>query len=111
MVPDSELIEKLRHFLATSDLTTTTTAILRRRLEEHFAIDLSGRKAFIREQVDEYMQSQIEKGSDNEEVEEGKEIQDEGVVEEEEEEEAEDEEEESAKSSAKKRLVSQICDF
>ncbi|KAL8473126.1 hypothetical protein ACS0TY_030094 [Phlomoides rotata] len=116
MVSDSELIEQLRHFLSTSDLTTTTTAILRRRLEEHFAIDLSGRKAFIREQVDIYMQSQIEKVSDNEHVEEDKEIHDDGGVAEEEEqadeedveEEDEEREEESsmtstAKSSAKKR--------
>lgn len=112
MVSDSELIERLRDFLSTSDLNTTTTAILRRRLEEDFGIDLSGRKAFIREQVDICMQSQLENAADNEEV-----INDEGapeVVEEEEEEEVEEDEEReesstassTAKSSTKKRLVS-----
>ncbi|KAI3452057.1 hypothetical protein Pfo_008722 [Paulownia fortunei] len=114
MVSDSELIERLREFLSTSDLNTTTTAIVRRRLEEDFDIDLSDRKAFIREQVDIYMQNQFENVADNED-----EINDEGetdegvgeVVEEEEEEEQEEEEEgeeestaaSNAKSSTKKR--------
>lgn len=35
-----------------SDLTTTTTGALRRRLEEDFGVDLSDKKAFVREQVD-----------------------------------------------------------
>ncbi|KAL0377752.1 UNVERIFIED_CONTAM: Upstream activation factor subunit spp27 [Sesamum radiatum] len=114
MVSDAELIERLREFLSTSDLNTTTTAIVRRRLEEDFGIDLSDRKGFIREQVDVYMQSQFENADDNEE-----EINDEGEAdegvgevmeeeEEEEEEEVEEEEEEptaasNSKSSTKKR--------
>ncbi|KAL0450300.1 UNVERIFIED_CONTAM: Upstream activation factor subunit spp27 [Sesamum latifolium] len=114
MVSDTELIERLREFLSTSDLNTTTTAIVRRRLEQDFGIDLSDRKGFIREQVDVYMQSQFENADDNEE-----EINDEGEAdegvgevmeeeEEEEEEEVEEEEEEptaasNSKSSAKKR--------
>lgn len=113
MISDSELIERLHDVLSTSDLTTTTTAILRRRLEEDLGIDLSDRKAFIREQVDVYMQNQFENAAENEEG-----IDDEGAVEaaEEEEEEGEDEPEEeeerakqsssrSVKSVAKKRLV------
>ncbi|KAL5217075.1 hypothetical protein ABZP36_017759 [Zizania latifolia] len=52
MVLDSELVERLREVLRSSDLNTTTTAILRRRLEEDFGVDLSDKKLFIREQVD-----------------------------------------------------------
>lgn len=99
MVSDSELIERLRDFLSTSDLNTTTTAIIRRRLEEDFGIDLSDRKAFIREQVDVYMQSQFENAAENEEG-----VDDEGAPEA-----AEEEQEENSstvKSTAKKRLVS-----
>ncbi|KAG8384431.1 hypothetical protein BUALT_Bualt04G0117200 [Buddleja alternifolia] len=111
MVSDSELIGRLREFLSTSDLNTTTTAIVRRRLEEDFGIDLSDRKAFIREQVDIYMQSQFENAAEENE----EEINDEGVEEaaEEEEEEGEEEEDEgeeeessaasTARSSKKKR--------
>ncbi|CAN1343635.1 Upstream activation factor subunit spp27 [Linum perenne] len=60
MVSDSELIERLREFLKSSDLETTTTTIVRRKLEEDFGVDLSDKKAFIREQVDLFLQSQLE---------------------------------------------------
>ncbi|KAL4368865.1 hypothetical protein GQ457_05G006940 [Hibiscus cannabinus] len=60
MVSESELIARLREFLEESDLNTTTTAIVRRRLEEDFGIDLSEKKKFIREQVDLYLQNQFE---------------------------------------------------
>ncbi|EPS57960.1 hypothetical protein M569_16857, partial [Genlisea aurea] len=60
MVSDSELIVRLREFLSTCDLDTTTTAIVRRRLEADFGVDLSDRKAFIRDQVDDYLQSRME---------------------------------------------------
>ncbi|KAM0860238.1 hypothetical protein ACQ4PT_046696 [Festuca glaucescens] len=52
MVSDSELVERLREVLRESDLTTTTTGALRRRLEEDFGVDLSDKKTFFREQVD-----------------------------------------------------------
>ncbi|KAF0888369.1 hypothetical protein E2562_014191 [Oryza meyeriana var. granulata] len=55
MVSDSELVERLREVLRSSDLNTTTTAILRRRLEEDFGVDLSDKKLFIREQVDLFL--------------------------------------------------------
>ncbi|KDP31884.1 hypothetical protein JCGZ_12345 [Jatropha curcas] len=67
MVSDSELIGRLREFLRNSDLDTTTTGIVRRQLEEDFSIDLSDKKAFIREQVDLFLQSQFEEQSENEE--------------------------------------------
>ncbi|TVU44860.1 hypothetical protein EJB05_04321, partial [Eragrostis curvula] len=55
MVSDSELVERLREVLRSSDLNTTTTAALRRHLEEDFGTDLSDKKAFIREQVDLFL--------------------------------------------------------
>ncbi|XP_057762659.1 upstream activation factor subunit spp27-like [Arachis stenosperma] len=58
MVSESELIGRLREFLRSSDLNTTTTATVRRQLEADFGIDLSDRKAFIREQVDLFLQSE-----------------------------------------------------
>ncbi|XP_043714047.1 upstream activation factor subunit UAF30-like isoform X2 [Telopea speciosissima] len=70
MVSDSELVGRLQEFLRTSDLTTTTTAIVRRKLEEDFGIDLSEKKSFIREQVDLFLQSQLEKTEEVDEEEE-----------------------------------------
>lgn len=58
MVSESELIGRLREFLRSSDLNTTTTATVRRQLESDFGIDLSDRKAFIREQVDLFLQTE-----------------------------------------------------
>lgn len=116
MVSDSQLIERLREFLSTSDLTKTTNAIVRRQLQEDFGIDLSDRKAFIREQVDVYLQSQFENVDNNEgEVNEEGEAEDEAGEAGEEEQDGEEEEDEgkeessaasTAKSSSKKRLVS-----
>jgi chromatin remodeling complex protein RSC6 len=57
MVSESELIGRLREFLRNSDLDTTTTSTVRRQLESDFGIDLSDRKAFIREQVDLFLQT------------------------------------------------------
>ncbi|KAL6894143.1 hypothetical protein ACP4OV_008241 [Aristida adscensionis] len=69
MVSDSELVERLREVLRSSDLNTTTTAALRRRLEEDFGADLSDKKAFIREQVDLFL-AEVEEGAKEEEPEE-----------------------------------------
>lgn len=82
MVSDSELVGRLREFLSTSDLTTTTTASVRRQLEQDFGIDLKNKKAFIREQVDLYLESQQQNEEDNE----GNDEEEEEEVEEEEEE-------------------------
>ncbi|XP_057975616.1 upstream activation factor subunit spp27-like isoform X4 [Malania oleifera] len=65
MVSDSELVGRLREFLRTSDLDTTTTGTVRRQLEEDFGVDLSAKKAFIREQVDLFLQSQFEKAGED----------------------------------------------
>ncbi|XP_052625370.1 upstream activation factor subunit spp27 isoform X1 [Lactuca sativa] len=66
MVSDSELVNRLREFLSTSDLNTTTTASVRRQLEQDFGIDLRDKKAFIREQVDLYLESQEQNEEDKE---------------------------------------------
>ncbi|KAG2719871.1 hypothetical protein I3843_02G006200 [Carya illinoinensis] len=68
MVSDSELIVRLREFLQSSDLNTTTTATVRRRLEADFGVDLTDKKAFIREQVDVFLQSLHDKTEEAEEV-------------------------------------------
>ncbi|KAL7231852.1 hypothetical protein ACSBR2_009975 [Camellia fascicularis] len=95
MVSDSELVGRLRDFLRTSDLTTTTTATIRRRLEDDFGIDLSDKKAFIREQVDLYLQSQVDNAQENEE-------EDEGEANEEEEDDDDEEEASNGKSTSKR---------
>ncbi|KAE7999559.1 hypothetical protein FH972_003974 [Carpinus fangiana] len=64
MVSDSELIARLREFLRGSDLNTTTTGTVRRRLEEDFGVDLTEKKAFIREQVDLFLQSEQEEAEE-----------------------------------------------
>ncbi|GMI76932.1 hypothetical protein like AT1G49520 [Hibiscus trionum] len=71
MVLDSELIARLWEFLDESDLNTTTTAIVRRRLEQDFGIDLTDRKKFIREQVDLYLQSQFENAEEQQQEQDG----------------------------------------
>lgn len=58
MVSDSDLIGRLHEYLTTADLTTTTTATVRRQLEQDFGIDLTDKKAFIREQVDLFLENQ-----------------------------------------------------
>lgn len=68
MVSDTELAEYLGQVLRTADLTTTTNAILRKQLEEHFGVDLSGKKAFIREQVDLYLQNLENDAGEDEEA-------------------------------------------
>uniref|UniRef100_A0A7N0ZZT8 Uncharacterized protein n=1 Tax=Kalanchoe fedtschenkoi TaxID=63787 RepID=A0A7N0ZZT8_KALFE len=89
MATDEQIAARLREFLKTSDLTTTTTAIVRRRLEEDLGIDLSDKKAFVREQVDLFLQSQVVENGKEEEEE--VEVDGEGCESEEEEREEEDE--------------------
>lgn len=117
MVSDSELVDRLREFLSTSDLTTTTTTSVRRKLEEDFGIDLSDKKVFIREQVDLYLESQFQleqqknEGEMHDEVDDGPpaEVSDEEEDAAEEEEEEEQEESEAVtkvkRRSSKKKYV------
>lgn len=99
MVSETELVERLRELLSTSDLNTTTTGSVRRKLEEEFGIDLSDKKAFIRQQVDLYLQEAEENDEDDNKEE------DDGEAEGEDEEEEEEEEVESneGKSTGKAR--------
>ncbi|XP_058228478.1 upstream activation factor subunit spp27-like isoform X1 [Rhododendron vialii] len=109
MVSDAELVGRLREFLRTSDLTTTTTGTVRRKLEEDFGIDLSEKKAFIREQVDVYLQNHLKTSEADDEEGEGNEEEAAAGVksgeEEEEEEEEEEGEEEDVETSNGKGVV------
>lgn len=66
MVSEQEIAERLKEILQTADLTTTTTASIRRKLEEELGIDLTSKKAFIREQVDLYLLQQQQLLENNE---------------------------------------------
>ncbi|ERN14421.1 hypothetical protein AMTR_s00033p00241730 [Amborella trichopoda] len=57
MVSDSELVERLKEFLSTADLNTTTNSTVRKHLENEFGVDLSEKKAFIRDQINLYFDS------------------------------------------------------
>ncbi|XP_020592695.1 upstream activation factor subunit spp27-like isoform X2 [Phalaenopsis equestris] len=95
MVADAELVQRLRDFLRSSDLSTTTAAIVRRKLEEDFGVDLTEKKAFIREQIDLFLGELNEKEEEDEEGEDVKVEKEEGGSsgQEEEEEEVEEDEE------------------
>ncbi|KAL9263101.1 Upstream activation factor subunit spp27-like protein [Drosera capensis] len=60
MVTDSELATRLHTHLAAADLTTSTTTILRRKVERDLGLDLSDRKVFLRQQVESFLQNQHE---------------------------------------------------
>ncbi|PON49192.1 SWIB/MDM2 domain containing protein [Parasponia andersonii] len=76
MVSDADLVTRLRDILRNSDLDTTTPSSVRRQLEADFGVDLSDRKAFIREQIDIFLESHLAKPQDQEvEVEEEEEDQ------------------------------------
>ncbi|KAG0467144.1 hypothetical protein HPP92_018724 [Vanilla planifolia] len=67
MVSEAGLVERLRDILRSSDLSTTTAAIVRRKLEEDFGVDLTEKKMFIREQIDIFLNELQEKGGEEEE--------------------------------------------
>ncbi|MFS8033381.1 putative transcription regulator SWI/SNF-BAF60b family [Helianthus anomalus] len=95
MLSDADLTGRLWQLLTTSDLNTTTTASIRRTLEQEFGVDLTDKKAFIRQQIDLYLETQQQNEEDNNEEEE--EEQDEV------EEEAEEEEESNGKSGGSRK--------
>lgn len=72
MVSDSDLVTQLQGILKSSDLDTATAGSVRRQLEEIFGVDLSDRKAFIRDQIDIFLESHLVKPEDQQ-TEEGKE--------------------------------------
>ena len=111
MVSDSDLVNRLREILRSSDLDTATAGSIRRQLEKDFGVDLSDRKTFVRDQIDIFLETLPPKQEQEEEEEEEEEVGEESenvkeendVVEEEEEGEEEEEEEEEEVSEAKGR--------
>nr|GMC83361.1 upstream activation factor subunit spp27-like isoform X1 [Ipomoea batatas] len=75
MVSDSELVGRLWDILRDADLETATAASVRRRLEEQLGVCLLDRKAFIRDQIDLFLQThvvtpqynKVERGADDSE--------------------------------------------
>mgnify|MGYP002775702804 CR=1 FL=1 len=61
VITDEQIVQRIVEVLQRADLTTITFAAIRRQLEEDFRIDLAEKKAFIREQVDLYLQLQHHK--------------------------------------------------
>ncbi|CAE5967796.1 unnamed protein product [Arabidopsis arenosa] len=57
MVSDLDLVTRLREILGSSDLNTATPASVRRQLEADFGIDLTDKKAYIRDQIDTFLES------------------------------------------------------
>ena len=100
MVSDSELVDRIREILRTSDLNVTTPGTVRRQLQVEFGVDLSDRKKFITQKIDEILESGDINVTQDENVNEQLEDDDVGKEEKheenEEEEEAEAEEEEEA---------------
>lgn len=72
MVSDTDLVTRLRDILKSSDLDTATAGSVRRQLEEDFGVDLSDKKAFIRDQIDIFLESHMVKPEDKQ-LEEGNE--------------------------------------
>jgi hypothetical protein len=70
MVSDADIVRRLTSVLKTADLATTTTAAIRQHLENELGVDLSDKKAFIRQQVDLYLQQQVQEDKEKEEEEE-----------------------------------------
>ncbi|KAJ7967419.1 Upstream activation factor subunit spp27 [Quillaja saponaria] len=68
MVSDSDIVTRLQEIISTSDLDTATVAIVRRQLENDFGVDLTDRKAFVRDRIDIFLQTLSDK-SEEEEVE------------------------------------------
>ena len=58
MVSDAEIVRHLTAVLKKADLNTTTTTAIRLQLQSDLGVDFSDKKAFIREQVDLYLQRQ-----------------------------------------------------
>jgi upstream activation factor subunit UAF30 len=73
MVSDADIVRRLTSVLKTADLATTTTAAIRQHLENELGVDLSDKKAFIRQQVDLYLQQQVQEDKEKEEEAQGEE--------------------------------------
>ncbi|CAM6086973.1 unnamed protein product [Calypogeia fissa] len=108
MVSDADIVRRLTSVLRKADLSVATTTAIRKQLERELGVDLTDRKAFIREQVDIYFQS-LEQPKEEEDVQEDGEVDGEEAEEQQEEEdqeadevEAEQEPEEEEQRPAKR---------
>ncbi|XP_019101907.1 PREDICTED: upstream activation factor subunit spp27-like [Camelina sativa] len=57
MVSDLDLVTRLREILGSSDLEKATPASVRRQLETDFGVDFTDKKAFIRDQIDAFLET------------------------------------------------------
>ena len=111
MVSDSDLVNRLREILRSSDLDTATAGSIRRQLEKDFGVDLSDRKTFVRDQIDIFLETLPPKQEQEEEEEEEEEevgeesenVKEENDVVEEEDEGEEEEEEEVSEAKGRKK--------
>lgn len=55
MISDADIVSRLHEILKSSDLDTATAGGVRRQLEDEFGVDLSDRKAFIRDHIDAFL--------------------------------------------------------
>lgn len=55
MVSDQAIVKRLHQLLAVSDLNVTTEKHIRLQLEAEFDLDLSERKKFLREEIQNYL--------------------------------------------------------
>ena len=113
MVSDLDLIARLREFLRSSDLNTTSTATVRRKLEEDFEVDLTDKKAFIREQVDLFLQSEQERLAEEAEPQDGEDDQTAEIQSQQTNEDVDDDEkvEETSNGKGKRRSVINLFSF
>ncbi|CAL5366706.1 unnamed protein product [Camellia sinensis] len=65
MVSNSELVNWFWDALQTFDLNTTTADSIRRTLESDFGVDLSDRKAFIRDQINSFLETRVQRTHNN----------------------------------------------
>ncbi len=112
MVSDAEIVKHLISVLKTADLATTTTTAIRQQLEQDLRVDLSDKKAFIRQQVDLYLEHQhSQKEEENEREDgEGEQQQQEEENEEESEENEDDAEEEQDEDDYVKQVTRGVSD-
>lgn len=110
MVSDAEIVKHLISVLKTADLATTTTTAIRQQLEQDLRVDLSDKKAFIRQQVDLYLQHQHSLKEEENEREDGEGEQQEEENEEESEENEDDAEEEQDEDDYVKQVARGVSD-
>jgi upstream activation factor subunit UAF30 len=110
MVSDAEIVKHLISVLKTADLATTTTTAIRQQLEQDLRVDLSDKKAFIRQQVDLYLQHQHSQKEEENEREDGEGEQQEEENEEESEENEDDAEEEQDEDDYVKQVARGVSD-